>query len=48
MIKVGLLGIGNVGTGVYEIIKNKAEGIKKVTGKDVVITKKLNQLIKHN
>ena len=43
MIKVGLLGLGTVGTGVYEIIKNKAEGIKKVTGKDVVITKILDK-----
>lgn len=43
MIKVGLLGLGTVGSGVYEIIKNKAEGIKNVTGKDVVISKILDK-----
>ncbi len=43
MIKVGLLGLGTVGSGVYEIIKNKAEGIKNVTGKNVVISKILDK-----
>lgn len=43
MIKVGLLGLGTVGTGVYEIIENKAAGIKQVTGRDVEITKILER-----
>lgn len=43
MIKVGLLGLGTVGSGVYEILKNKSEGIKKVTGKTVEITKILDR-----
>lgn len=43
MIKVGLLGLGTVGSGVYEIIKNKAAGIKNVTGKDVEIVKILDK-----
>ena len=43
MIKVGLLGLGTVGSGVYEIIRDKAEGIKNVTGKDVVISKILDK-----
>lgn len=43
MIKVGLLGLGTVGSGVYEIIKNKSKGIEKVTGKKVEITKILDK-----
>lgn len=43
MIKIGLLGLGTVGSGVYEIIKNKAAGIRNVTGKDVVISKILDK-----
>lgn len=43
MIKVGLLGLGTVGTGVYEILKNKSEGISKVTGRDIEITKILDR-----
>ncbi len=43
MIKVGLLGLGTVGTGVFEILKNKAEGIKNATGKEIEITKILDR-----
>lgn len=43
MIKVGLLGLGTVGSGVYEILKNKSEGIKRATGKSVEITKILDR-----
>lgn len=43
MIKVGLLGLGTVGSGVYEILRDKATGIKKATGKELVITKILDR-----
>lgn len=43
MIKVGLLGLGTVGSGVYEILRDKASGIKKATGKDLVISKILDR-----
>lgn len=43
MIKVGLLGLGTVGTGVFEILNNKKAGIKKATGKDIEIAKILDR-----
>lgn len=43
MIKVGLLGLGTVGTGVFEILKNKSKGIKNATGKEIEITKILDR-----
>lgn len=43
MIKVGLLGLGTVGSGVYEILKNKSEKIKRATGKTVEITRILDR-----
>lgn len=39
MIKVGLLGLGTVGSGVYEILRDKKESLKKATGKNIEISK---------
>lgn len=39
MIKIGLLGLGTVGSGVYEIINERAEYIKEIIGKEVEISK---------
>lgn len=43
MIKVGLLGLGTVGSGVYEILRDKSNSLKKATGKSVQITKILDR-----
>ena len=39
MVKVGLLGLGTVGSGVYEILRDKKENLKKATGKNIEISK---------
>lgn len=39
MIKIGLLGLGTVGSGVYEIIRDKKDKLKKATGKNIEISK---------
>jgi homoserine dehydrogenase len=39
MIGVGLLGFGTVGGGVYQILKNKKDYIKRKLGEDIVIKK---------
>ncbi|MFW6022640.1 MAG: homoserine dehydrogenase [Halanaerobiaceae bacterium] len=39
MIKVGLLGLGTVGSGVYSIIEKHAESLKRKVGTDLVIEK---------
>ncbi|HZJ76538.1 MAG TPA: homoserine dehydrogenase, partial [Oscillospiraceae bacterium] len=39
MIKIGLLGLGTVGSGVYEILSNKKSIIKEQTKKTVEISK---------
>lgn len=39
MIKIGLLGLGTVGSGVYEIIEARKNYFKELFGKEVVISK---------
>lgn len=39
MVKIGLLGLGTVGLGVYEILLNKESAIKKETGKKIKVSK---------
>lgn len=39
MINIGLLGLGTVGSGVFDIVKSKSEKLKKATGKDIKISK---------
>ncbi len=39
MINIGLLGLGTVGSGVFDIIKDRNEKLKKATGKDIKISK---------
>jgi homoserine dehydrogenase len=39
MIKLGLLGLGTVGSGVYEIVTEKQEMLKKATGENIEIGK---------
>ena len=39
MIKIGLLGFGTVGSGVYEIINNSKGQLKESTGQDLYIEK---------
>ena len=40
-IKIGLLGLGTVGTGVYRLLEKQAEEIKHKTGINTVIDKVL-------
>ncbi len=37
MIKIGLLGFGTVGQGVYKILEEKKEGLKRLLGSDIEI-----------
>lgn len=39
MVKIGLLGLGTVGSGVYEIVSSKGDSIKHLLGDDVKIEK---------
>lgn len=39
MINIGLLGLGTVGSGVFDIIKDKQEMLKRATGKNIQISK---------
>ncbi|PAB56165.1 homoserine dehydrogenase [Anaeromicrobium sediminis] len=39
MINVGLLGLGTVGSGVYEILNNEENNLKKLLGKDISVKK---------
>lgn len=39
MINIGLLGLGTVGSGVFDIIKDRQDKLKKATGKDIKISK---------
>ncbi len=45
MIRIGLLGLGTVGSGVFEIIKNKKGYFSELVGTDIEITKILVQNI---
>jgi homoserine dehydrogenase len=38
-VKIGLLGLGTVGTGVYEIVSSKGDSIKQLLGDDLEIAK---------
>ena len=42
-IKVGMLGIGNVGRGTYETLEMNHQKIAETTGLDIVIVKILNR-----
>lgn len=39
MIRLGVLGLGTVGSGVYEIVKYRSDMLKKATGEDIEIAK---------
>lgn len=39
MIKIGLLGIGTVGSGVYEIINNRKNELNQLLGEEIEVTK---------
>lgn len=42
-IKIGMLGIGNIGKGTYQTLEINREKITKATGLDLEITKILNR-----
>ncbi len=42
MKKIGLLGLGTVGSGVYDIVQNRQKQLKDIVGEDVVIGKILD------
>ncbi|MDO5707339.1 MAG: homoserine dehydrogenase [Andreesenia angusta] len=39
MVNIGLLGLGTVGSGVFDIVKDRNESLKKSTGKNINISK---------
>ena len=45
-LKIGLLGLGTVGTGVLTLLKEHQEKISQVTGMNVVIEKHLSEILK--
>ena len=45
MVKIGLLGHGVVGTGVVEVIKNKADQLPRLTGEQIEVK---SVLVRHN
>ena len=47
MIKIGLLGLGTVGQGVVEILGDRKEDLKLLTGKEISIKKALEGLLKN-
>ncbi len=47
-LKIGLLGLGTVGTGVLTLLKEHQEKISQVTGMNVVIEKHLSEILKRN
>lgn len=44
-LKIGLLGLGTVGTGVLTLLKEHQEKISQVTGMNVVIEKHLSEIL---
>lgn len=48
MINIAILGLGTVGTGVYEILKKRKEKLKKNIGRDIKIKRILVKNIKKN
>ena len=44
-IKIALLGLGTVGSGVLKIIKNNQKKIKQPSGEEIVIKKALVRLL---
>lgn len=45
-LKIGLLGLGTVGTGVLTLLKEHQEKISQVTGMNVVIEKAFVEILK--